>query len=115
VSSPPGGKAVPPCPIDQIIGLYHDRLPACPRVLVRNAKRDKFVSGRWRQLFADGQAVDADSAMAALGEFFGYCAESKFLTGKAKPNGERTPFMADLEWLMSPTNFAKTIEGRYHR
>ncbi|MER2551780.1 MAG: hypothetical protein ABTQ28_00760, partial [Thauera sp.] len=37
-----------------------------------------------------------------------------FLTGKIISTG-RPPFELDLEWIVSPANFVKIIEGKYHR
>jgi hypothetical protein len=35
-----------------------------------------------------------------------------WLMGRVEQGG-RTPFMADLQWLASPTNMAKVLNGRY--
>jgi len=108
--------SVPSCPIEAVIEAYHEALPMLPRVAVRNTVRDRLVSARWRQVFADGKAHNREEGLLLFREFFAYCRESKFLTGQAKAQApDRPPFMADLQWLMSPTNFAKTVEGRYHR
>ena len=108
--------SVPSCPIEAVIEAYHEALPMLPRVAVRNTVRDRLVSARWRQVFADGKAHNREEGLLLFREFFAYCRESKFLTGQAKAQApDRAPFMADLQWLMSPTNFAKTVEGRYHR
>jgi hypothetical protein len=40
---------------------------------------------------------------------------SRFLTGKAEPGPGRKPFVATLEWLLRPKNFAKVVEGTYHQ
>lgn len=109
------GARIPNCPIDEIIRLYHEEIPVAPRVTVRNAGRDKLISGRWRQVFADGKAHNKAEAIELFRHFFEFVRDSKFLTGKAPPQKDRAPFVADLEWLMSPSNFAKTVEGRYHR
>jgi uncharacterized protein YdaU (DUF1376 family) len=110
-----GAHRIPACPIDEIIQIYHAEIPVAPRVTVRNSKRDKLISGRWRQVFADGKAHSKDEAVRLFQEFFSFVRDSKFLTGRAAAAKDRTPFIADLEWLMAPTNFAKTVEGRYHR
>jgi len=119
VCSPSNGNGAhhfPACPVEEIIGLYHAELPMCPRITVRNSKRDKLISGRWRQVFTDGKAKAKPEGVELFREFFHFVRDSKFLTGKAQASSkDRSPFVADLEWLMSPTNFAKTVEGRYHR
>jgi hypothetical protein len=112
---PSAAGAVPRCPIDEIIGEYHATLPQLPRVLVRNETRDGYIRARWRDVFAQGKAKDRDDGLELFREFFAHCRESKFLTGQATGRNGSPPFVADLEWLMKPTNFAKAVEGRYHR
>lgn len=46
--------------------------------------------------------------------YFTHVGKSKFLTGRAPAGKDRKPFLADLEWIIRPTNFAKIIENRYH-
>jgi len=110
-----GKTHVPPCPIDEIVNEYHNRLPSLPRVLVRNAKRDGLIRGRWREAFADGKFSDRADGMGLFCEFFDHVAGSRFLTGRADSKPGVPPFCADLEWLMRPTNWAKVVEGKYHR
>jgi hypothetical protein len=35
------------------------------------------------------------------------------LTGKVNSKDGRA-FVADLEWILKPSNFAKIVEGKYH-
>jgi hypothetical protein len=110
--------AIPDCPHEQIIGLYHEILPANPRVIEWNATRAGYLRSRWREK-AKPNGKHAGYAAVADGlefwrRFFHWCAESKFLVGQAEGAGDKRPFVADLEWLIRPTNFAKVIEGRYH-
>lgn len=114
VASPPA-EALPGCPFDEIIDAYHSALPTCPQVLIRNKSRDGLMRSRWREVFASGKAKDRGDGIELFREFFGHVAESKFLTGRAEARNGTPPFVADLEWLMRPTNFAKVVEGRYHR
>lgn len=105
---------MPPCPIETIIAAYHEALPECPRLVVRNKTRDGFIRSRWRDFYVEG---DFKTQEEGIGVFRWYFAEkvkpSKFLTGRADARNGRDPFVADLEWLMRPTNFAKVIEGKY--
>jgi len=110
-----GAPRLPPCPIDEIIAAYHEQLPALPRLMVRNDKRDKLISARWRQVFEEGKVHNREEAIDLFRKYFEFVRDSKFLTGKAAPQKDRTPFMANLEWLMSPSNYANTVEGKYHR
>jgi hypothetical protein len=41
--------------------------------------------------------------------------ESEFLTGRAPGRNGGAPFVASLPWLLKAENFAKAIEGTYHR
>jgi uncharacterized protein YdaU (DUF1376 family) len=105
----------PNCPISDIVDAYHAILPQLPRVLVRTAVRDGLIRQRWRDVFASGKASGREDGVKLFCEFFEHVAESKFLCGRSESRNGSPPFVADLEWLMRPTNFAKVVEGRYHR
>lgn len=111
----PADDSVPACPFEKIIEDYHALLPQCPRLLVRNNARDGLIRARWREVFAAGRAKDRDDGIQLFRELFEHVSESKFLTGRAPARNGSPPFVADLEWLMRPTNFAKVVEGKYHR
>lgn len=99
--------ATPPCPHQEMISLYHETLPMCPRVREWNKTRGGLLRARWKDK-PERQSLDW------WREFFGYVAQSRFLTGQAEPREGKPPFVADLEWLLRPSNFAKVIEGKYH-
>lgn len=100
--------AADPCPHQEIIAAYHECLPACRPVKTWNDYRQGLLRQRWRE--------DAKrQRLEWWRKFFGYVAKSQFLTGASEPSGGREPFVADLEWLIRPTNFAHVIEGKYHR
>lgn len=95
----------PACPHEQIIAMYHELLPANPRMKVWNGGREASLRARWRE----------DSKRQSLDywrRFFVHVSESPFLTGRAHRSGER-PFLPGLDWLVTAKNFAKVIEGRY--
>jgi hypothetical protein len=96
----------PPCPHEQIIELYHELLPMCPKVREWNKTREGLLRARWRD---DPKRHDLNWWR----DFFRYIAQSDFLTGQTQGRSDRPPFVADLEWLLRPSNFAKVIEGRY--
>lgn len=112
-SSPlvPKGK-LPACPSDEIVKAYHETLPALPQVVALNDKRKGLISARWRQVVSE-DSLDREAGLEFFHGYFAKVARSKFLTGNAKPNGDRRPFRADFEWLMMPSNFMKVLEGRY--
>ncbi|MDY4297537.1 MULTISPECIES: hypothetical protein [unclassified Xanthomonas] len=96
----PPRKAMPPCPHNEIIALYHEKLPALRSVQSWTDTRAKHLQARWRE-DAERQSLDW------WGRFFDYVAKSDFLMGR------KNDFSADLEWLIAPRNFAKVIEGKY--
>lgn len=96
----------PPCPHQEIIDVYHEALPASPRIRDWTKARAAHLQARWREDHRR-QSVDWWRRL------FAHIAESDFLTGKVSTDG-RKPFTASLEWLLKPENFAKVREGRYH-
>lgn len=109
-ASPP---RLPPCPTEALIALYHEHLPMCPRVEVVNDTRKRALSARWREVVTDPEIRKSEDAKAAAIDwfawFFGHAAKSRFLTGKAKD------WRADFDFLMTPSKFAKVVEGSYHK
>ncbi|MCW0132720.1 hypothetical protein [Burkholderia pseudomallei] len=107
------------CPIARIVKAYHDLMPDNPRVKVLNDKRKRAITARWREAAKlDCKPFGYSTVEAGLNAwraFFTVCAESAFLTGKAKPKPGQPPFIADIDFLMSPEAFAKCLENKYHR
>lgn len=105
-----GGDGKPdgplPCPHQEIISLYHDLLPTCPRMKVWNDERESNLRSRWRE-------DEKRQSLVYWRRLFTHIGKSEFLTGKATGEGRR-PFFASLDWIVLPSNFAKIIEGKYH-
>lgn len=97
----PPANAADPCPHAEIIALYHDHLPMMPVVREWTPARQTKLRARWKEK-ADRQSLDWWAG------FFAYVAESDFLCGRTAK-----PFTCNLEWLITPTNFTKVIEGNY--
>lgn len=112
-------EAKPPCPADDIIALYHELMPLNPRCKVLNEARRRTIRARWKEAAALSCAPfgysNRDSGLSAWRRFFEICAESEFLTGRATSQPGRPPFVADIDFLMSPSGFAKCLENKYHR
>lgn len=114
------GKAASlPCPIEKIVEAYHRLMPDNPRCKSLNASRRGSIKARWKEAAKltckpFGYAT-AQDGIAAWEDFFAICATSLFLTGKAAPQRGKPPFVADIDFLMSPSAFAKCLENRYHR
>lgn len=96
---------IPPCPHAEIVALYHELLPANPRIKVWDGARADQLRTRWRE---DKKRQSLDYWR----RYFAHVAASPFLTGKRDDNGR--PFLPGLDWLVKAANFAKVIEGRYH-
>jgi len=106
-SSGDGKPSPPECPHEEIINLYHKILISNPKVREWTKERQKFLRARWREK-PERQKLDWWK------KYFEYISESKFLTGNAEPQSGRKTFIADLEWIVRPSNFVKIIEGKYH-
>ncbi len=99
-------KTAPPCPHQEIINLYHQILPLCSPVRVWNTTRQKYLKQRWCEN-PKHQTLDWWK------KYFEYVKKSKFLNGLTEGRDGKPPFLANLEWLVRPSNFAKVIEGNY--
>jgi hypothetical protein len=107
------------CPVARIVSAYHELMPKNPRVKVLSDKRKRSIAARWR----DAASLDCEpfgystvaDGLKAWKEFFVVCSESDFLTGRGRPRPGQPPFLADIDFLMSPDGFAKCIENKYHR
>jgi hypothetical protein len=107
------------CPVGTLVDLYHELMPLNPRVKVLSEPRKKAIRARWKeaaQLAAKpfGYSTRAQG-LQAWRQFFEVCAESAFLTGRAKAEPGKPPFLADIDFIFSPSGFAKTLENKYHR
>ena len=113
--SPPSG-GLPNCDHEKVIALYHQHLPTLRRVEVWNETRKGYLRQRWREVaeeLAKEKQVQVSDILAWFTEFFVHIGTSKFLTGRVNSKDGR-PFIADLEWILKPSNFAKIVEGKYH-
>lgn len=103
----PAADRIPDCPHQEIIGLYHRILPAGRPVKLWTDTRMAKLRARWRE-------EKKRQSLAWWEKLFSYIADSDFLTGRAHSQG-KPPFEIDLEWIVSPANLVKIIEGKYHR
>ena len=116
---PVSSKAADLCPHQAIIDLYHEALPNNPKCKVLTAARKATIKARWNEAAKltckpFGYST-RDDGLNAWRAFFDICADSDFLTGKAPGTGGRPPFVAGIDFLMSASGFAKTLENNYHR
>jgi hypothetical protein len=112
---PPSG-GLPNCDHEKVIALYHQHLPTLRRVEVWNETRKGYLRQRWREVaeeLAKQKDIQVSDILTWFTDFFVHIGTSKFLTGRVNSKDGR-PFIADLEWILKPSNFAKIIEGKYH-
>lgn len=117
-NNPSGSSAakLPPCPHQEIIGLYAQHLPMLPQPKpgLWTGQRAKHLSARWKWLLTTEKkpgelyAKDAAEALHFFARMFAYVAKSDFLTGRT---GKFTG--CDLGWLSNEENFAKVLQGNY--
>ncbi|MEK9655664.1 MAG: Lin1244/Lin1753 domain-containing protein [Halieaceae bacterium] len=98
--------SAPPIPVNEIVELYHQKLPMLPAVRKLTKSRRSYIQQRWRE-------NDLPS-LEVWGKYFDYVGQSDFLCGRTQGKDGRPPFMADLEWITKPANYVKIFEGKYH-
>ena len=105
----------PPCPHQQILDLYHELLPELPCMKVWNGTRQQHLAARWRERWKSKNYSTQAEGLAYFRKLFEYIwRECDWLMGRI-PGRNGKPFLATLEWIVSPGNFAKIIEGNYVR
>lgn len=107
------------CPADDLVALYHELMPLNPPVKVLNDARRRAIRARWKEAARltckpFGYTSRANG-LAAWRQFFEICNDSEFLTGRSPPSPGKPPFIADIDFIFSPSGFAKIIENKYHR
>ena len=111
----PAGMKSLACPLTAIVDTYHATLPKAPHCLKMTTTRAGLIRSRWREYQTEKGWDSASDGLEFFRRYFEHVSGSKFLTGRIPSSDGRPPFVADLEWLMRPSNFARIIEGHYHR
>jgi hypothetical protein len=105
-----------PCPIAQIVALYHEKCPFAVRVRVMVKKREAAIRQRWAWIFrakkADGtvRAKNADEALHWIAEYFDRAAANDFVSGRTKRTEEHAGWKPDIEYLLSDRGIRQVIE-----
>ena len=110
------GNKLPGCDHKAVIALYHQNLPTLRKVEVWNETRKGYLRQRWREVaaeLAEQKPITGQDVLTWWADFFSHIGTSKFLTGRVNDKSGRS-FVADLEWILKPSNFAKIVEGKYH-
>jgi uncharacterized protein YdaU (DUF1376 family) len=112
----PGKPAIPDCPHLEILELWAEVLPALPQhsPSLWNGARSAHLRARWRETASAKGWTAKEQGLAYFRRVFTLVGNSNFLTGRV-PNRDPTkrPFLIELEWLVSPGNWAKVLEGKY--
>lgn len=93
------------CPHQEIIALYHEVLPQCPRIRDWTTARATQLRARWNE-------DPTRQNLAYWRRLFVYVASCDFLVGKSQRK-DRKPFVAGLEWIVKASNFTKIREEHY--
>jgi len=113
----PAAYSPPQCPHQAILAAWAETLPAMPQHQVEhwNGARADHLRARWRETADAKRWPDSAAGIAYFRKLFAYVGQSRFLTGKVPPReaGKRA-FVIELEWLVSPGNWARVHEGKYH-
>ena len=107
---------IPDCPHIAVLALWAEVLPSLPQHNPGQwrGSRASHLKARWRETAAEKGWTSEAEGLVYLRKLFAFVGSSQFLTGKSKTQNGRRPFVAELEWLILPSNWAKTIEGKYH-
>lgn len=90
------------CPHQEIINLYHEVLPTCPRVKEWTQARKAKLKARWNE-------NEKRQTLEYWRRLFEYISESDFLMGRT----QKPFFGLNLEWIVTQANFTKIIEQNY--
>lgn len=111
-----GAAAMPACPADQVVALYHEVLPELPRCRVMTDARRKALQRRWRWVLssrlADGtrRAVDAGQALDWFRRFFERARGSDFLMGRSARAAGHEGWQCDLDFLLGDKGLKAVVE-----
>lgn len=104
-------------PVEKIIDLYKEVLPTLPQPRGVSETNKRAIKMRWEEYrkagafkpFMKGGISEENAGLEFFRQFFEAVTQSPFLMG------EKTDFQASLPWLMGIRNFAKVLDGVYHR
>ena len=112
------GTTFPPCPHQDILKLYKDKLPHLQQPRVWDTTRQSSLRQRWIQaarpsIFSPQGYANQAQGLAWWESFFAYIANDTTLANGFETK-DRT-WRPDLVWIVNATNFAKIIDGKYQK
>jgi hypothetical protein len=102
------------CPQQQIVDLYHEKLPELPKVKIWSEQRKAALRARWNQAVSNNNGIKSNCLEWWAG-YFDYIRTSDFLMGRIDPFPGKSRFLPNLEWLIKKQHFVNILEGKYHR
>ena len=103
----PVPRGQPPCPCEDIAEAYNTLLPELLPVQKLTEARKRTLRARWRE----------DKERQSISWWIGFwenVKRSDWLMGRCPPTrGRDSPWQADFDWLLKPTNLQKVLEGKY--
>ena len=111
-------EGLPTCPHKEILLLYKKHLPHLTQPRVWEGNRQTILKSRWIQAakpsnYSPEGYSTKDGGLAWWDSFFSYIAKDSALANGFK-NKDRT-WQPDLEWIITASNFAKIIDGKYSK
>ena len=103
-SGPAAEKQPPTPPYRAIVDLYHECLPALPRVYKLNEARRRRIKALWEDELED---------LNSWRNYYRHIARSDFLMGRTAGR-DGTPFLASFDFIVHPAKFIKIAEEQYH-
>lgn len=113
---PAGKSRLPPCPYEQIVGLYHEVLPELPGVRVLDDYRRKAIRALWsfplteKRLDGSQRATNAATAIAWIRDFFNQARHDDWLMGRIERTGEHKNWRCTLEFLSTSKCIKRVLE-----
>lgn len=114
----PRPRVPPDCPHQAVLDLWAEILPTMPQHQPGQWKgtRADHLRARWREAATTKGWLSQADGLAYFRRLFEFVSRSPFLMGQVPPREVgRRPFVIRLAWLVEPGNWAKVVEGEYHR
>lgn len=111
----PGG-AVPRCPVEQIVAIYHEVLPDLPRVKLMSDDRREGMRKLWKFALtepkSDGKprATNAEEALSWVRGYFERARDNDWLMGRTQRTNGHQGWECDLDFLLSKKGMKHVIE-----
>ncbi len=115
----PKAPALPNCPADELIAVYHETLPELPRVRLKTPDRVRLLSKAWRWVLTSKRPDNtrrAETPAEAVEWFRGYFAQVRdndFLMGRVERSGAHRNWSPDIDYLLSDRGMKLVIEKTY--